>query len=396
MSRVLVLGDDGHLVGRINVMPGTQVISLSAERIQSPQFDLLRSLDPQALPDVVFFCEEVPIELSLELAAAIDEAYPLVDLVLVGDLPAETVLVAMRSGFRDIISTDATDNHLEDVMRRAGNRAVDLGVAGAPTPITVPPEESRVITVISPKGGVGKTSISTNLAIGMAEVHPSSVVLVDLDLQFGDVASTLDLTPTSTMEHALQPDAAADNLVLKTMLTVHPSGFFVLCGADSPAANEKVAAPQIKRLLHQLSMQFAVVIVDTAAGLDESTLAALEATDDVVVVSTMDVSCVRGVRKEVDLLNEIGLLPASRTLALNMADRQTGMKVKDVEAVIGLPVDVVIPRSLDVQLAANHGQPLMLRKKRGGPFVRAIGALVDRLHRQGELTDSKHKRLEVA
>ena len=396
MSRVLVLGGDEQLVARLTVMPGAQVISLPAERVESQQFDLLRSLDPQSLPDVVFFGDELSIDASLVVAAAVDEAYPQIGLILVGDHSAETVIVAMRSGIRDILRHDSSDAEIAEVLRRADNhRVVETRVEHLTT-MAAPPEESRIITVISPKGGVGKTTISTNLAIGLAEQHPSSVVLVDLDLQFGDVASTLDLAPQNTIEQALQPDAAADNLVLKTMLTVHPAGFFVLCGAESPAANEGVTAAQVKRLLDQLSMQFAVVVVDTTPGLDEPTLAALEVTDDVVLVTTMDVSCVRSVRKAADLLGELGLLPLSRTLALNLADRNSGLKVKDVESVVGLPVDVVIPRSADVQLAANHGQPLMLRKKRGGPFVKAIHTLMNRLRRQGEITESKHRRLEVA
>ena len=198
------------------------------------------------------------------------------------------------------------------------------------------------------------------------------------------------------MEDALSPEAASDTLVLKTMLTVHEAGFFVLCGAESPAANEDVTGAQVHRLLQQLSTQFSCVVVDTAAGLGEPTLAALEVTDDVVVVSTMDVACVRSVRREVDLLAQLGLLPSSRTFALNLADKQSGMKVKDVEAVVGIPVDVVIPRSSHVQLAANHGRPLMLRKKRGGPFVKAVRQLVARLQRTAPAADNKHRRLEVA
>jgi pilus assembly protein CpaE len=399
MSRLLLLGADERLIARLTVVPGAQVISLPADRVESDRFDLLRSLDPQSLPDVVFFGDELMVDTSLVIAAAVDEAYPSIGLVMVGDHSAETVIVAMRSGVRDILHTDATDAEIAEVLRRVENHRLEN--APAPTEaqvasIPVPPGASRIITVISPKGGVGKTSISTNLAIGLAHQQPSGVVLVDLDLQFGDVASTLDLSPQSTIEHALRPDAAADDLVLKTMLTVHPHGFFVLCGAESPAANEGVTSAQVKRLFGQLVKQFATIVVDTSSGLDEATLAALEVTDDVVLVTTMDIACVRSVRKAADLLGELGLLPASRTLALNLADRQSGLKVKDVESVVGIPVDVVIPRSADVQLAANHGQPLMLRTKKGGPFVKAIHVLMDRLKRQGEMTESKHRRLEVA
>ncbi len=296
MTRLLVLGGDEQLVTRLTVRPGTQVISLPAERVETEEFELLHSLDPESLPDVVFFGDELDVGIALFDAAELDEAYPQVGLVLVGDYSAETVIVAMRSGIRDILHSDATDAEIVEVLRRVENHRAEMAPPAPPPPAEVTampaplPASSRVITIVSPKGGVGKTSISTNLAIGLAREHPSSVVLVDLDLQFGDVASTLDLAPPSTIEHALKPDAASDDLVLKTMLTVHPAGFFVLCGAESPAANEGVSSAQVTRLLTQLSKQFATVVVDTAAGLDEATMAALEVTDDVVLVTTMDVA----------------------------------------------------------------------------------------------------------
>ena len=395
MTRTVILAGEDAFAARVNILPGTQVVSLGLATIESDRFDLMRSLDPEALPDLIFLCEDLSGERALAIARAADERYPSIDLILVGEYDANMIVEAMRAGVRDVVAVDAPDSRLVEVLRRAEMQRLRAEPVMASTAKVSPPEATRVVSVISPKGGVGKTSIASNLAIGMAEKHPMDVVLVDLDLQFGDIASTLDITPASTMEDALGSAAAGDNLVLKTMLTVHPAGFYVLPGADSPAANENVTGQQIKRLIDQLSSLFRFIIVDTAAGLDEPTLAALERTDDVILVSTMDVSCVRGVRKEAQLLVELGLLPPSRTLALNLADRQSGMKVKDVEAVVGLPVDVVIPRSSDVQLAANHGEPLMLRKKKGGPFVKSIYAIIERLQRV-EDSSNKHRRLEVA
>ncbi|AXT85881.1 pilus assembly protein CpaE [Aeromicrobium sp. A1-2] len=398
MSRALILAGTAEFVARVNVLPGTQVVSLKRETIEAERFDLMRSLDPQSLPDLIFVGAALPTEIGFEIARRIDEVYPSIDLVLVDDVPLDTVVEAMRSGFRDVLPSDMPDDRLREVVRRAELHRLKSveATASATAPTLQSPEESRTITVISPKGGVGKTSISTSLAIGLAEDHPSEVVLVDLDLQFGDVASTLDLVPAHTIEEALTPYASADNLIVKTMLTVHPSGFHVLCGAESPAANDEVTGAQIVRLLSQLSMQFRYVIVDTAGGLTEPTLAALEVTDDVVMVSTMDVACVRGVRKAVELLSQVGLLPTSRVLTLNLASNQSGMKVKDVEAAIGLPVDIVIARSNDVQLAANHGTPLMLNKKKGGPFVKSIRALITRLDQVDSPGQPTHKRLDVA
>lgn len=398
MTRALILGGSTEFIARVNVLPGTQVVALSASTIQAERFDLIRSLDPQRLPDIIFVGASLPIEVALGIGRSTDEAYPGIDLVLVDEVPLDAVVEAMRSGYRDVLSPDVPEDQLKDVLRRAELHRIKIE---APTSISAPaapptPEESRTITVVSPKGGVGKTSIATNMAIGFAEAHPSDVVLVDLDLQFGDVASTLDLVPTHTIEEALSPLAASDNLVVKTMLTVHPAGFYVMCGAESPAANDEVTGAQIVRLLTQLATQFRFVIVDTAGGLTEPTLAALEVTDDVVMVSTMDVACVRGVRKAVELLSQIGLFPPSRVLALNLASNQSGMKVKDVEAAVGLPVDVVIPRSNDVQLAANHGVPLMLNKKtKASAFVKAIRSLISTLEKT-ETGRRTHKRLDVA
>ena len=398
MSRALILAGSADFVARVNVLPGTQVVTLTRDTVEAERFDLLRSLDPQSLPDIIFVGAAMPIETALAIARRIDETYPSIDLVLVDEVPLDTVVEAMRSGFRDVLPSDMPDDQLREVLRRAELHRIKHESPAAQTGTIhemQSPEESRTITVVSPKGGVGKTSIATNMAIGMAEDHPSDVVLVDLDLQFGDVASTLDLTPEHTIAEALTPSAAADNLIVKTMLTVHPAGFHVLCGAESPAANDEVTGPQIVRLLSQLSTQFRYVIVDTAGGLGEPTLAALEVTDDIVLVSTMDVACVRGVRKAVELLSQIGLLPASRVLTLNLASNQSGMRVKDVEAAVGLPVDIVIARSSDVQLAANHGVPLMLNKKKGGPFVTSIRALIGRLN-NGPSAKRTHKRLDVA
>jgi pilus assembly protein CpaE len=395
MTRVIILAGSDEFIARVNVHPGTQVVTLPRETIESERFDLMRSLDPEHLPDLVFCCD-IGLDTSLVLASTADELFPTIDFVLVGEQSPEWAIAAMRAGVRDIVPWDMSDAELTQLLRRADLRtsaAKSPPAVAVSTAVTGEPRDARVVAVISPKGGVGKTSIATNLTIGIAEKHPMDVVLVDLDLQFGDVASVLDLAPEATMEDALSPAAAADTLVLKTMLTVHPAGFHVLCGSDSPAANEHVAAPQIHRLLAQLASQFSHVVIDTAAGLDEPTLAALELSDSAILVSTMDVSCVRGMRKELELLGHLGLLPETRTLALNLADRQSGMKVKDVEAVVGMPVDVVIPRAPEVQLAANQGKPLMLSKK-AGPFTRAVWALMERVDNAPPVR--KHRRLEVA
>ena len=147
--------------------------------------------------------------------------------------------------------------------------------------------------------------MSTNLAIGLTAHAPQSTVLVDLDVQFGDCASALGLTPEYTLPDAVHGPASEDTMVLKTFLTQHPSGLYAVCGSESPAAGDTVTGEDVSRLLASLAREFRYVIVDTAPGLSEQTLAALDRATDVVMLTSMDVPGVRGLRKEIDVLREL-------------------------------------------------------------------------------------------
>ena len=164
--------------------------------------------------------------------------------------------------------------------------------------------------------------MSTNLAIGLTAHAPQSTVLVDLDVQFGDCASALGLTPEYTLPDAVHGPASEDTMVLKTFLTQHPSGLYAVCGSESPAAGDTVSGEDVSRLLASLAREFRYVIVDTAPGLSEQTLAALDRATDVVMLTSMDVPGVRGLRKELDVLRELCMIPAGRHVVMNFARPQ--------------------------------------------------------------------------
>ena len=132
-------------------------------------------------------------------------------------------------------------------------------------------------------------------------------------------------------------------MVLKTFLTQHPSGLYAVCGAESPAAGDTVRGEDVTRLLAMLAREFRYVVVDTAPGLSEQTLAALDRATDVVMLTSMDVPGVRGLRKELDVLRELCMIPAGRHVVMNFADPKGGLSVRDVETTIGTGVDVVLP-----------------------------------------------------
>jgi pilus assembly protein CpaE len=379
MGRVLILGDAGTSATALGSVPGTLVVPVEQSVVDRPNFDVRDLLVEGYLPDVVIVAPSVERDRALAISAQIDALHPEISVLLVAELDGAHVLHAMRAGVRDVISPEATDAQLQAVVQAASEhsarRAVRQVVAEHPVDQV---DESKVIVVVSPKGGVGKSTIASNLAVGLAKAAPMGVVLVDLDLQFGDIATHLDLSPSHSLTDAFASSGGVDSMLLKTFLTVHPSNFYVLCGSESPAASDRIGAKQVRELLSQLALQFRFVVVDTGAGLDEHTLAALEEANEVVVVSSMDVASVRNVRKEIEVLAQLNLLPASRHFVLNFADRQSGMSVRDVEAVVGLPVNVVVPRASQVYLSANRGVPVMLDKK-GGPAAKSMRQLVKRL-----------------
>ena len=399
MTNILMLAANAELVQQIQAIPDHKVAVVGREHVDHvARLDGVGSvlgLDLENMPEIVILGDDVPVGEALSIAQNLDTDFPDIELVLVAEVDTELALRAMRVGVREIVSPTITNDELKVLLHRASgnvsNRLKPHLSGDAPDAV----KDSRVIVVASPKGGVGKSTIAVNLAVALAAEAPLETVLVDLDVQFGDAATLLNLRPTHSLADAFGTSAALDTLILKTLLTVHPAGLYVLCGAESPTVSDKVSAVHVKRLLHQLSAQFRNVIVDTAAGLNEHTLVAMEEANDVILVSSMDVSSIRSLRKAIDVLAELNLLPSSRHVVLNFADRRSGLAVRDVEAVIGMPVDVVLPRSADVPVSANRGEPFML-KKRGGPITKSMHRLVTRLQEASTNESQSGKRKKHA
>jgi MinD-like ATPase involved in chromosome partitioning or flagellar assembly len=244
-----------------------------------------------------------------------------------------------------------------------------------------PPLESSVpseaIAIVAPKGGQGKTTLAINLATGLAEVAPNSVVLVDADLQFGDISIALGLEPERTIVDAVGPDAE-DELVLKTTLLRHSDGFYVVASAPSPEMGDRVTPASLGALIERLRGYFRYVVVDTTPGLGESTLVVLEHVTDAVFITNMGVPSLRATRTEFELLTKLGLMPANRHVVLNQVDRLSGLTVRDAENIIGAPIDVEVPKSSAVLLASNRGIPLIHDDARD-PAAKAIRSVVMRV-----------------
>ncbi|BCW55408.1 MULTISPECIES: AAA family ATPase [unclassified Arthrobacter] len=358
--------------------------------------DILRQMVGEP-PEVLMLGPGLPVEESLKLAAVMDLQYPEISVILAVTTTPETVLQAMRAGVRDLLDPGSDPDTIRVMLERASLAAAGRRRGLAPqTSEHADHADGRVIAVMSPKGGVGKTTVATNLAVGLGKGSPMSVVIVDLDLQFGDVASGLLLKPDFTITDAVMGAASQDSMVLKTYLTVHPAGIYALCAPNSPVEMDRISAANVSHLLEQLKKEFQYVVVDTAPGLGEHVLATLEQATDAVWICGMDVPSIRGMRTGFQILDELNLVPEMRHIVVNMADRRAGLSLKDVEATIGAPVDVVLPRSKTLPFSTNKGVPVLQDGGRD-PALKGLRQLVDRFRPDWESRPHKqlHRRAVV-
>ena len=330
-------------------------------------------------PEVAVIGPGVPAPVAVALAEALDHLFPEVCVVLVLQASREVWEQALRAGVREIITPGADDVEVAQALTRAGAAAARR-YAGAATSVQAQQARAprgRVITVMSPKGGAGKTTVATNLATKLAALAPGRVAIVDLDLQFGDVASALGLGPQSTMADAARAEGKLDSTAIKVFLEPHPSGLYALAAPHFPAEADEVSASAAGHIVDIVAGEFSFVVVDTGAGLDEYTLAAIERSDDLVLVCVTDVPSVRGMRKALDAIDLLGMTRARRHLVLNRGDDKVGLTAGDVEATIGLPVEASVPTSRSIQISINQGEPIVQSDPRSAPS-RAFAALAAR------------------
>ncbi len=253
-----------------------------------------------------------------------------------------------------VIGQDMSPELFVDVSTTLRGMGVIVKTDDSNTPV----RRTKIIVVVSPKGGSGKTAISSNLAVALAQRHPGRVVAVDLDVQFGDLVLALSLAPDRNLAQ-LARAGQFDSTTVKVHLTPSDHRLFVLAGASDPVDAESISHEHVSRVLPLLAQNFDYVIVDTAAGLDELTLSALDCATDVLLVSSLDVTSIRSLRKATDTLDHIGIT-AQRRLILNRSDSKVGLNPSDAEDAMGMKIACSIPSSREVPLSLNLGTPVVV------------------------------------
>jgi len=350
--------------------------------------DAVRELGGRGV-EVVALGPDVETGDALALATAFDQSRPDISVVIVAPPSTDLLQSALRAGARDVIAPDMAPADLRVAIERAFDTATHRRQLFDDAEGEGEHADHRVIVTLCPKGGAGKTTVSTNLALALAQVAPGEVVIVDLDLQFGDVCSSLGLRPELTIADAVRSNEVLDATALKVHLISHPSELFVLCAPRLPIEADMIRLAHVEQVLTLLSESFRYVVIDTASGLDDRTMTSLEYATDLVLISATDVPSIRATVKEIEALRVIGKPQHEWHFVLNRADARTGLTLPAIERTVGIPVDVAIPSSRSVPLSLNQGEPLVLADPRSSVSL-AMFQLARRLTPQGAPTDGRN------
>jgi len=231
----------------------------------------------------------------------------------------------------------------------------------------------RSIVVFSPKGGVGTTTIATNLAVLAAERKPGGTLLIDLDLAFGQVASHLNIQPKQTLVELVRDEAALrDAELFRTYTIHHSSGIQVLAAPTAPGFASLVGAEQLETIMARASEAYEIVIVDAGALLDDRMLAVFSRADTVVVPVLPEIPALNAVHLLLEQLSETGSMGASTLFVLNNAFARELLRRGDVESALGARISADLPYDpVSYLKAVNEGNPVV----RGAPRSHAAAGL---------------------
>ncbi len=299
----------------------------------------------------------VVMSVATGIAERVRASHPATTVVLVRhDLAPQVFAEAMSVGIGAVVAADDPVGITAAVSRARTTWETINGPAGQAAE-----RDGRVITVFSPKGGVGKTTMAVNLGMALGQAG-ADVCVVDLDLAFGDVAITMQLIPEHTIAEAADSEEHLDFALLQTLLTRHPSGVMILAAPTHPEGRDRIAATLVRRVIQTLRRNFDFVVIDTPPGFDDQVLGAFDETDECIVVATLDVPTIKNTKVAMETLDLLQLVPNNRHLVLNRADEEVGLSLANVEDILGMKVAISLPSTTAVASATNHGQPIVLSK----------------------------------
>jgi pilus assembly protein CpaE len=344
----------------------------------------LRGVDPEL---IILDLEADPV-LGLKFAQFLTEQSPGRRILATGPAPtSEQLMAALRAGISEYLPKPVTKEALATAVDGL-SRKLRWSPSGAPS------QPGRLFAIFSGKGGSGSTTVATNLAIYLHQLTGRKTLLVDLDLELGEIALQLGAEPRFNFIDMVRNFHRMDADLLASFIEHHPSGVHLLSAPYHPQKTEVVTGEQISRILRFLKQHYDYVIVDTSKSFSPPTLATFEQADQIYLVTTVDVPSLRNIARCLPLLTQMAGPAEDRLrLVLNRYIEDGVIRIADVERTLGLKVYHTIGNDYDaIVRSINTGTPIILdRESRYAHDLRALGAAISGLQvteaaRDGALT----------
>jgi pilus assembly protein CpaE len=330
---------------------------------------------PQPI-DVLVLSPEVKEPDALGLAEFVGRSAPATAIVLVRDHTWNGLLpAAMRAGIRDVVDLTQGTEELRDAVERAITWATNLRQLG--TTVVAPKQRGKILSVFSSKGGSGKTFLTSNLATALAQsVRDKDVAVVDLDIDMGDVFTYFGTEPAGSIGDLMEIGEMTDGEMIRSRGRKLGDRLWGFAAPPDPTA-EAPAGEAVGKFLRALRNEFGFVVVDASVDYSDAALVCFDLSDTIILVTALDVVGVKHLSKALDTLLAIGIPRERFRVVLNRADSKVGLEASDVERVMKIQVDAMIPSSRLVPMALNKGRPVVLDEP-NSPVADAIRRLAAR------------------
>ena len=296
---------------------------------------------------------------------------------------------AFEAGADDLLTLPAAPEQIEFGLEKvvARRRRTALGTAQHP-----------MICVLGPKGGTGKTLTVCNLAVALAQ-RGKRPVIVDLDLQFGDVGIALGFSPSSTVYDLARAGGSLDPEKIDDFLVDHPSGARALLAPSRPDQAGAISVEFLRETYAVLRARYDFVIVDTPPGFSPEVIASIDSSSHLVVVGMLDALSLKDTKLGLETLELMGYDSERIRLVLNRADSSVGITRADAEAILGRTPDIFVPSDREIPRATTDAQPIVIANERSDA-ARAFFALADLFFEEvnvggGSLDEDKDNRPRV-
>jgi pilus assembly protein CpaE len=275
---------------------------------------------------------------------------------------------AFEAGADDVIALPQPPGSVSFAVEKVIARRKGLAVPGQAT--------APLISILGPKGGTGKTLVATNLAVALAQ-RDMNVVLIDLDLQFGDIGLALGLSPERTLYDLMKAGPPFDHEKVDAHMVRHTSGVRVLIAPTRPDQASAISIDYLRDIYASVRTMADAVIVDTPPGFTPEVIATIDASTEICMVGMLDSLSLKNTKLGLETLDLMGYDTESVSLVLNRADSRVGITPDDVSTIVGRVPDVFVPSDREIPRSINEGTPIVATKPHSGA-AKAFRKLADR------------------